>query len=140
MKIQGQTYFDCTYTGTTGHFRASQIPFADRAGQNIASEQDWMRSRNQQRNWETIQQMISLRAQPTVTKYPYQQDEKWWFEFEVDSDGVYSSDGTVDNIDMLSLECSGIPMILNLGETTAIEPRLVVSGSQQNIWFKKINN
>lgn len=84
--------------------------------------------------------MISLRAQPTITRYPRQQGEVWIFEFEVDSDGVYSKDGTVDNIEMLSAECSGIPMIINLGETTAVDPKLVVSGPNQNIWFEKINN
>lgn len=140
MKIQGQTFFDCSFTGITGHFRSSQIPFQDRAGQTIACEQDWLRSRNQQRNWETILQMISLRAQPTVIKHPEPLDGKWQFEFEVDSQGVYSADGTIDNIDTLLIECAGIPMIANLGETRDLDPVLIVSGDKQNIWFEKINN
>ena len=80
MKIQGRTLFDCSPTGITGHFRSSQIPFEDRVGQSIRNIEDWNRARNQQRNWETLQQMISLRAQPYILQVPQVIDNQWVFE------------------------------------------------------------
>jgi hypothetical protein len=40
------------------------IPFEDQAGQPIQDLAAWNRSRNQQRNWETLLQILGLRAQP----------------------------------------------------------------------------
>lgn len=139
MKIQGRTLFDCSPTGITGHFRSSQIPFEDRVGQFIRNIDDWNRARNQQRNWETLQQMISLRAQPNILQLPQEIDNQWVFEFEVETAGVYSGTGEVDNLTGLLNECSGIPMIIKLNEKSQLEPSLIISGPKQNLWFKTIN-
>ena len=139
MKIQGRTLFDCSPTGITGNFRSSQIPFEDRVGQVIRNIEDWNRARNQQRNWETLQQMISLRAQPDIVQLPRAIDNQWVFEFEVETAGVYSVTGEVDNLTGLLNECAGIPMIVNLNETMQLEPSLITSGSNQNLWFETIN-
>jgi len=139
MKIQGQTLFDCSPTGITGNFRTSQIPFEDRVGQTINNIEDWNHSRNQQRNWETLQQMISLRAQPVITQLPTLTKNQWEFEFEVETPGVYSATGDVENLDGLLNECAGIPMVTKLNEKQQLEPCLVVSGPKQNLWFKTIN-
>jgi hypothetical protein len=100
---------------------------------------DWNRARNQHRNWETIMQMISLRAQPTVIKDPTCTDGVWSFEFSVETPGVYSTDNNVDNLDGLLNECDGIPMIVGLDETDSIDPSLTISGTKQNLWFETIN-
>jgi len=63
MRILCRTLFDCSATGVTGHYRPSQVPFEDSAGNTIANQHDWMFARNQQRNWETLNQLISLRTQ-----------------------------------------------------------------------------
>ena len=63
MQIQCRTLFDITETGTTGHFKPSHVPGKDRAGQNITDNQTWTKSRNQQRNLETITQILQLRTQ-----------------------------------------------------------------------------
>lgn len=139
MKIQGRTLFDCSPTGITGHFRSSQIPFEDGVGQVIRNIDDWNRARNQQRNWETIMQMISLRAQPTVVKEPEYVDGVWQFEFSVETPGVYSINSHVDNLDVLLHECAGIPMVIGLDEVGAIERSLIVHGPDQNLWFETIN-
>ena len=139
MKIQGRTLFDCSPTGITGHFRSSQIPFEDRVGQVIRNIEDWNRARNQQRNWETLQQMISLRAQPYILQVPQVIDNQWVFEFEVETAGVYSVTGEVDNLTGLLNECAGIPMVVGLDESAPIEPSLTVNGPKQNLWFETIN-
>jgi hypothetical protein len=139
MKILCQTLFDCSYTGTTGHFRIDQVPYQDEQGQTINSITDWNRSRNQQRNFETILQMISLRAQPEILSRPQHQENSWQFEFAVEAAGVYSNDGTADSTAQLLTECAGTPMITGLTEQSDIEPCLIVQGNNQNIWFKTIN-
>ena len=63
MKFMCQTLFDITATGVTGHFKSARLPFLDHAGQTINNDISWNRSRNQQRNWETITQILSLRTQ-----------------------------------------------------------------------------
>ena len=69
MQILCRTLFDITQTGTTGHFKPSHVPTRDRAGQTIIDQQTWTKSRNQQRNLETITQILQLRTQifnPTI--------------------------------------------------------------------------
>ena len=63
MRFACQTLFDITATGTTGHCKSVRMPYSDAAGQVIRDQVTWNRSRNQQRNWETLQQILSLRTQ-----------------------------------------------------------------------------
>lgn len=139
MKLQCRTLFDCTFTGVTGNYRSGHTHFVDRSGRLIDSITAWNFARNQQRNWETLLQMISLRTQPTIVCYPHNSTDMWEFEFEIENIGVYSLSPQGDNIDILLAECHGIPMIVGLTETTPLEPNLVTTGSTQNIWFKTIN-
>jgi hypothetical protein len=83
--------------------------------------------------------MISLRAQPDIVQLPQVRDQQWVFEFEVEAAGVYSVTGEVDNLTGLLNECAGIPMITNLNETSRLDPSLIISGSDQNLWFETIN-
>jgi hypothetical protein len=139
MKIICKTLFDCTYTGVTGNFRPGQIPFRDRAGQAIEEIADWNKSRNQQRNWETILQLISLNTQPQDIVLPQCNNGTWQFEFRVESADVFAANNSTDPLAGLKQNCTGVPMIVNLNETSTIEPVLSASGSQQNIWFETIN-
>ena len=139
MKIRCRTLFDCSATGVTGHFRPGQIPFDDNTGKTINDIDQWSFARNQQRNLETIMQMISLRAQPTIVEKPQCNNNKWEFVFEVESLGVYSLSGKLDDLGALINECHGIPMIVNLNETGIIKPCLITHGPNQNIWFEAIN-
>lgn len=132
--------FDCSQTGVTGSFRPSQLPFVDQTGTEITDLQDWNRSRNQQRNFETIVQIVSLRSQPIDISRPQCIDGAWEFTFEVDAPGVYSANGQWDNLDALKNECAGIPMIVNLREHYALDPVLTTQGSKSNIWFETVNS
>ena len=140
MIIICRTLLDCTCTGVTGHFRASQAPYADRTGRIIHNIEDWNRARNQHRNWETLVQMISLRAQPTIQSEPECTDGVWQFDFSVETPGVYSVNNDLKNLDGLIGECAGIPMVVGLDETPGVEACLTVSGPHQNLWFETINN
>jgi hypothetical protein len=140
MKIVCRTLFDCSYTGVTGHYRPSEIPFVDKLGQQISNQEDWHRSRNQQRNWETLMQIIGLRTQPQSITRPVCQDSKWSFEFIAEATGVYSLTDSPDPLAGLKQDCDGVPMVVGLSERSNISPTISVSGVNQNIWFETINN
>lgn len=140
MKILCKTLFDCSRTGVVGHYRPSQVPFQDNAGRTITDLDSWLYSRNQQRNWETIMQIVSLRAQPMEVGMTKVVDNIWQFNFTVESSGVYSKTADPDNLDVLLMECHGIPMVVGLQESSVLEPKLISSGPDQNIWFETVNN
>lgn len=129
MKIRCSTIFDITATGVTGHYKPSRIPFVDRAGTTIASERDWNRARNQQRNWETITQLISLRTQVESITDPVCVDNQWLFEFEVESDTIFLLDN--DPVGILKQDCYSVPMLLH--ETQSVLNSETISFDEINI-------
>ena len=140
MKILCRTLFDCSLTGVTGHYRSSEIPFVDRAGQTIHNQPAWNHSRNQQRNWETLLQIISLRTQPVDLTVPVKKNAEWEFEFDSESEGVFAMHGNLDPLAGLKQDCEGVPMMLNLTEQPSLAPTITTSGHNQNIWFSTVNN
>jgi len=139
MKIKCRTAFDCTCTGVTGHFRASQIPFVDRSGQTINNQQDWQRSRNQQRNYETLLQIFGLKTQPQDLTVPALINNHWEFEFTVESGAVFAQTDHTDPLAGLKQDCAGVPMIGNVLDTAQQLTVLSSLGTDQNIWFDVIN-
>ena len=140
MKIICRTLFDCTYTGVTGHFRIAQIPFTDRAGQRITTEEQWYHSRNQQRNWETLMQVINLRTQPLGITIPVCKDGVWEFEFGADNAGAFSVVDNPDPIAGLRQDFESVPMLTNLSEQPGIVSTIISEGPDQNIWLEAVNN
>jgi hypothetical protein len=139
MKILCRTLFDCSRTGVTGAFRASEIPFVDRAEQTVDNQQQWNRSRNQQRNYETLLQIFGLRAQPQQISCPVYRSGAWEFNFEIEAEGVFDVYGDPDPLAGLKIDCEGVPMMLKLTEKSINDPMLITHGAQQNIWFEVIN-
>lgn len=139
MKILCRTLFDCSLTDVTGHFRPSEIPFVDRAGQQVQNQTDWNHSRNQQRNWETLLQIISLRTQPVDLTIPRQNNGMWEFEFRSESQGVFEIHGDPDPLAGLRIDCEGVPMMRNLKEQPSLAPAITTTGQDQNIWFMVLN-
>jgi hypothetical protein len=139
MKISCRTLFDCSRTGVTGHYRSSEIPFVDAVGQPVNNQSDWNRSRNQQRNLETLLQIIGLRTQPQNISNPVCQNNTWEFEFECESEGVYEIHGNADPLAGLKTDCEGVPMMLNLQEHPSLAPTITTTGTDQNIWFSAVN-
>jgi hypothetical protein len=127
MKIRCTTRFDITATGVTGHCKPSRLPFTDASGQTITSEADWNRARNQQRNLETITQLLSLRTQIDNVTTPVFTDNQWSFEFEVESDTIFAQ--ADDPLGTLKEDCYGVPMLLSTDAALGAD----------NIWFEPIN-
>ena len=109
-----------------------------------------LKERNQQRNWETVQQLLSLRAQllsfdylepivDDVKKYSFGVDYNgqhkiWQFEFSVEREDVYSVDH--DRYGALKEDFKITPIILGLNETAKpLVPLFYASGPEKNIYF-----
>jgi hypothetical protein len=132
-KMLCRCLFDITMTGVTGHFKSSRIPFIDRAGQSISDEASWNRSRNRQRNWETLTQIIGLRTQISELTVPERYDGAWEFEFATETPDAFGSED--DPTKILRLDAHAVPMLQNLHSGEIITQQLVVDGTEQNIWF-----
>jgi hypothetical protein len=138
MRYACQTLFDITATGITGHYKSTRIPFLDRAGQDIHDQASWERARNQQRNWETIMQIISLRTQIFDHTIPVkdQTGSRWMFEFETEISGAFGSEA--DPTEILRTDAQGVPMMRELDNNPNIKAYIQTHGSQQNIWFAQL--
>ena len=133
-RIRVTTQFDCTATGVTGHFRPNTLPFDDREGQVIDDEITWNRSRNQQRNWETILQIIGLYTQAQDITPTEHVKGKWSFEFSTDFDDVFSERG--DPLGLLKTACRGVPMFYDLDQI----PKTAMLESGENIEFSIVDH
>ena len=137
MRFACTTLFDITPTGITGHFKSTRIPFTDQAGQVIDSVTAWNTARNQQRNWETLTQIIGMRAQIfDITRPERQAGLTWRFEFETEAAGVYGDEA--DPVGVLRSDAAGVPMLLELDNRTDLAPILITDGAEQNIWFEPV--
>jgi hypothetical protein len=136
MKIQVETTIDISATGVTGHYKPSRIPFDDHCGQRITDTAEWQRSRNQQRNWETLTQLISLRTQVNELSTPVKINECWQFDFKIDNTDLFLQDQ--DPLSLLKNDCNAVPVLSNKNSTVL----LTTHGHKQNIWFSlvPINN
>jgi hypothetical protein len=133
-RIRVTTQFDCTATGVTGHFRANALPFDDREGQKIHDQTAWNRSRNQQRNWETILQIIGLYTQAQDISTTEKTSQGWCFEFSTEFDDVFSDRG--DSLGLLKLACQGVPMFDDLDRL----PRTAMLEPGKNIEFAIVDH
>lgn len=118
-RIRVTTTFDCTTTGIIGSYKNGD-------------RQQWKKSRDQQRNFETLTQLIGLYTQPlnlTAAKLDTK-TKTWSFEFESEFHDVFKTDN--DDLGMLKTACDNIPMITGLDETADHDP---VLKPDQNIWF-----
>jgi hypothetical protein len=122
MRICCQTRFDVTATGIKSAYNKNRAPTVAAQGQEINDEIAWNRARNQQRNWETINQIIALRTLPQQVTLPVRdaQDGKtWWkFDFVVESPGTVELDG--DPVGVLISDSRDVPMLTGLDEDTGI--------------------
>lgn len=147
-KVVCYTLFDCTATGILNHARATQLPLTDRQGGVIGDQQALNRARNQQRNWETLTQLISLRCQPLILLEPQQlQDVSiallglnrraskiWTFEFSSEFADIY--DIGTESLAALIQDCDGVPLITGLTESAEnLEPVIRTTGPSINTRF-----
>lgn len=110
------------------------MPFEDAAKQMVHDDISWHRSRNQQRNWETLKQLISLRVLPNDITDPWRQDQDstlvWSFEFDVDRPEDLGPD-----LRDLKRDCEAVPMLVNLDEN---QTQCSVLLPDINIWFEAV--
>jgi hypothetical protein len=139
IKIKVTTKFDITATGVTGHFKLSGVPFTDRAGYKITDSNSWNQSRNRQRNWETLTQLIGLRTQIMDITQPTVGKNLWSFEFTTETE--IFNDGN-DPVGVLKADSDSVPMLRELDNDPDIDSVLIIDGPRQNIWFtsEAINN
>ena len=126
MKYKVRTLFDITATGVTGHFKSSRAQFA--------TQELWDHARNQQRNFETLTQLITLRTNIDEVTEPVKKDGIWEFEFTTETDKNFGDDDNPFSI--LQQDSAGVPMLIQLNNNPDIESVLVTSGPEQNIWFE----
>ena len=131
---QGFTLIDITPTGVTTHV------------------EDKAFERNQQRNWETVQQILGLRTQPTIlTTNNFEDDVKryffgitysgkhriWTFKFSVEYPDVYRQGP--DKFGLLKQDFRMIPATTGLRETISLEKSLFEpKGAWNNIYFNSL--
>jgi hypothetical protein len=122
----------------------------DDAEQIVRDQPTWERSRNQQRNFETIIQTISLRAQPIYLEVPKKvtvdltsykfgpeftgNQSVWSFNFTVEHTAVFDKDD--QPLWALSQDMNNIPYIANLKETADMSVPVFKVGA--NIYFEKL--
>jgi len=130
------TLFDITPTGVIRHPKPTD-----------ANYQTQLLKRNQQRNWETVQQVLAMRAQiyvedppqmlKTCKQFPrkiFKNTQAWSFQFGVEQIEVYGN-----NLQLLLDDCHGIPIILGLTERAAIaEPVIDCWSNYKNIHIESV--
>jgi hypothetical protein len=129
----GITLVDITATGVTRHRPDNEL------------------ERNQQRNWETVLQVIGLKAQPQLIEGPvcqeftidqssgfgemyHGQQKCWIFTFGVEHEDVFLLDD--DPVGMLDKDFAQVPIICGLEETARFMlPIFYPYGAIKNIYF-----
>jgi hypothetical protein len=142
-KVECYCLFDITNTGIIGHTRNTAFPVIDKTGNKISTSVDLNRARNQQRNFDTLLQLIGLRTQifniesPTVcngNNTPLAQPKKCWkFSFEIEPNSQWSVDR--DEFWVLKQDNDGTPMIVGLTEDSGLDPLLHATGPTPNIVY-----
>jgi hypothetical protein len=147
-KVICYTLFDCTATGILNHAKVTQLPLTDKQGAVITDQTALTRARNQQRNWETLTQLISLRTQVTIYSEPQilqdasvamlglnrRSSRIWTFEFGSEFASIYDISG--EPLEALTQDCDGVPLITGLGEAVEnLEPVIRTTGAVINTKF-----
>lgn len=128
------TKFDITPTGVLGQYKENReiVNHSDQTPiNNLAT---WTRARNQQRNWETLTQIISLRCLPENITQPVRKQNAWSFTFEVESLSAISAQP--DDLYYLMHDATGVPMILGLDEDAGISSAIETRLEDCNTWFQ----
>jgi len=143
FNIRCYTLFDITKTNITNRNPPSTFKVEVSA---------WHNKRNSQVNFDTLLQVISLRAQPESVTDPihivespkgkfgfftdlYEECDLWYFDFYVNHQGVFSNNES--ELGALYEDCDSVPMI----KTGNIELPgfLDISPELRNIYFEIIN-
>jgi len=145
------TLIDITETGITGTFRKDFAPYKTKQGKDLKTFEAWTTARNKRRNWETLMQIINLRAQVleiinprartvSLEKYKFGdqytgKQKVWSFIFANEKVNVFDQqDG---DYGALMEDSDHVPVIVDLGESVKMPPLTQVNGPNTNIYFEK---
>ena len=154
-KFRCSCLFDVSATGVTTNTRMKGVPFTTTTGVVIKNTFELNFARNQQRNFDTLIQLFSMRTQ-VVWNSPVKmlENEKasnwgfgkaykgnfnvWQFAFEIGSSDPWlkTSKTDFDYCYFLREDAEQIPMLLGLLETAKLEPLLVATGPETNVLFE----
>jgi|694.fasta_scaffold93997_2 hypothetical protein len=139
FRILCYTLFDVTFSEM--NIRAKPDP---------NNTQEWIKKRNSKCNFDTIQQLISLRSQPEIvvfpkmihftdntffgTRYKSQNLKGWKFVFEVQHAKVF--DLEEEKLKLLYTDCHNVPMLLTGEEINSLSPILETTLNNKNIHFE----
>jgi len=106
---------------------------------NKSDDPDWLLKRNQQRNYDTLVQVIGLRTQP-LTESCHREKSSWVDRDEVVVD-AWHLEFTVDRSDVLGVkgelflkDIDGVPIVPGLTETIpSFPPQFIIRGPFKNI-------
>ena len=133
MKIRCRTRFDVTATGVLGQYKENRETHNRANGVFIRDRTTWNKARNQQRNWETLNQIIALRCLPENITLPRRDGDAWYFDFEIDNTAALSDQP--NDLVFLINDAEGVPMITGLEESTTCDPVIHTLGSAVNTEF-----
>jgi hypothetical protein len=145
QKVECHCLFDITHTGITGHTRNMSFPVVDKNQNHITTSAQLNCARNQQRNFDTLLQLIGLRTQifsiesPELCESSLWPGKKCWrFSFEIE----HNSQWLVDNDEfwVLKQDSHNTPMITGLTESTGLDPLLDATGTHPNITYHAKTN
>jgi hypothetical protein len=97
----------------------------------ITDESDWSRARNQQRNWETLTQILGLRTQLFRIQEPSVDtlNRAWMFEFETETDNIYGLNDDLTAV--LRADAEGVPMLLGLDNRPEMKSVIVTTANNR---------
>lgn len=143
-RIACYTLFDITKTGVLNRARP---------GDDVTDIISWYNMRNTQCNFDTILQIVSLRAQPDIASFPKEmhihledtefghafKDKKkhtvWTFDFDIQYSSVFD-DGNSE-LGFLYSDCQNVPMIVTSKVDVNTPNVLDCEKMHRNIYFVK---
>jgi len=130
QRITVHTKFDITKTNIIRRFNPTIL----QSHPVLTTEDQWRQAKNQQTNFETIIQILSLRTQPqsiTTPEIVTKNKVKYWvFNFTIESDDIYG-----DDLHLLKEDCNNVPMISKMNSKISDNYLKV----QDNIYFEVQN-
>jgi hypothetical protein len=138
ITIECSTGFDITATGVLGQYKENREIRNQSDGSAITSHEAWLRARNQQRNWETMNQIISLRCLPENIQIPRRDGDIWRFVFDIDSLAAVSDQS--GDLEFLRRDAEGVPMILGLEEAKGLDTMIRTLGTVINTDFRVLSD
>jgi len=117
----------------------------------IKNQEQWLKARRQQSNFDTLVQVISLRTQPLNIQSPVVSTEilrdfryksrgrVWTFSFEVEFNNIFYKND--DPLGLLKEDCNNVPVIPNLDSSIKSQQYIKVdTGSIYNTMFKVVTS